>query len=508
MMSDAPPDREEWIRVVRERHAEEAEKKAGDGAKSNGLNGKAHTAAPPPAISGPYIIDASAPYDTAKLFRDVLFCVSEHPALFHHRGGFYCWSGAAYPEFDDAELRSRLYAFLDQCVTVEGRKQHRFKPNKSRVANIIDGLQAAANLSSTISAPAWLDQSPDLDPADIIVCGNGLLHLPTLNLLPHTPLLFTHNALDFGYERSASSPEWLKFLSELWPNDQASIDTLQEIFGLCLTGDTRHQKAFLLIGPRRSGKGTIARILTALVGRCNAVSPTLASLGDRFGLQPLIGKQLAVISDARLGAKADQHAIAESVLRITGEDDVTADRKNRQAWTGRMRVRFLVISNELPRLAETSGALASRFIILRLVNSFYGREDQTLTDKLLTELPGILNWSIKGLRRLKERGYFVQPASAAGAVQDLEDLSSPLGAFVREKCELGEHEIEVNSLFYAWREWCETQGRDHPGTIQSFGRDLRAVCPRLATRQEGKRGEQKRFYIGIRLQQEGWNHNG
>jgi putative DNA primase/helicase len=320
-------------------------------------------------------------------------------------------------------------------------------------------------------------------------------------LLPHTPLFFAHNAIEFAYEADASACQWLDFLCQLWPNDPESIDTLQEVFGLCLTADTRHQKAFLLIGPKRSGKGTIARILVALVGRCNAVSPTLASLGERFGLAPLIGKLLAVISDARLGAKADQHAIAESMLRISGEDDVTADRKNRDAWTGRMRVRFLVISNELPRLADASGALASRFIILRLVESFYGREDQGLTAKLETELPGILNWAIGGLQRLRARGYFMQPPSAAEAVRELEDLGSPIGAFIRERCELAPGRcVECGRLFEAWSEWCKTHGRDHPGTVQTFARDLRAAMPALKTVNLRTGDDRTRFYQGVGLQ--------
>lgn len=450
-----------------------------------------------------YTISAGAPYDTARLFRSVSHMVGNSPTLFWHHGGFYAWSGNAYPELDASDLRASLYGFLDQCAARDDKDKEPkpFRPNKSRVANVVDGLQAAANLSSTIAAPAWLDQAPDLDPRDIIACQNGLLHLPTLALLPHTPLFFVHNAIEFAYEADASAPQWLDFLCQLWPNDPESIDTLQEIFGLCLTADTRHQKAFLLIGPKRSGKGTIARILIALVGRCNAVSPTLASLGERFGLAPLIGKLLAVISDARLGAKADQHAIAESMLRISGEDDVTADRKNRDAWTGRMRVRFLVISNELPRLADASGALASRFIILRLVESFYGREDQGLTVKLETELPGILNWAIAGLQRLRGRGYFTQPSSAAEAFQELEDLGSPIGAFLRERCEVapGRH-VECGRLFEAWAEWCKSQGRDHAGTVQTFARDLRAAMPALKTANLRTGNGRTRFYQGVGLQ--------
>ena len=468
-----------------------------------------HDLLPRPRQIG-HVVDPAAPYDTARLFRDAQFGHADTPTLFYHRGGFYRWTGAAYDEVADADLRAHLYEFLDQCNVVvkdvadgnDGWDHRRFKPTKNRVANIIDALQAAANLPFEINAPAWLEGGTDIEPADIISCANGLLNLETLELLSHTPVWFSHNSVPFAYDKKAPEPEqWLKFLDQLWPDDPQSIKTLQEIFGLYLTTETRFQKAFLLIGPKRSGKGTIARVLIALVGRDNAAAPSLASLGERFGLQPLIGKLLAIISDARLGTKADQHAIAESVLRITGEDDVTADRKNRDPWTGRFRVRFLVIANELPRLADASGAIASRFIILRLVNSFYGHEDKTLTDRLLTELPGILNWSLKGWCRLKERGHFLQPTSAAEAVQEIEDLSSPIGAFIRERCEVAQgRSVDTSRLFETWCEWCKTQGRDHPGTIQTFGRDLRAAHPTLTTRQARLDGGKPiRFYEGIGL---------
>ena len=78
------------------------------------------------------------------------------------------------------------------------------------------------------------------------------------------------------------------------------------------------------------------------------------------------------------------------------------DRKYASAWTGQVGSRFLILSNELPRLADVSGALAGRFILLSLTESFYGREDPGLTDKLLTVLPGILNWAIAGWARLCE----------------------------------------------------------------------------------------------------------
>jgi putative DNA primase/helicase len=245
---------------------------------------------------------------------------------------------------------------------------------------------------------------------------------------------------------------------------------------------------------------------TRLVGPHNYAAPTLASLGERFGLAPLIGKSLAIISDARLSGRADQQVIVERLLSITGEDGQTIDRKyNPKPWTGKLSTRFVILTNELPKLGDASGALASRFIMLLMTQSFYGREDRGLTDKLLTELPGILNWAITGWETLKRVGHFEQPASAQQAMQQLEDLSSPTGAFVRERCEVGAaFESSTGDVFSAWVEWCTSQHRDHPGTVQSFGRDLAAAVPGLKTAQKGPRGAQARVYQGLRLKREEW----
>jgi phage/plasmid-associated DNA primase len=49
--------------------------------------------------------------------------------------------------------------------------------------------------------------------------------------------------------------------------------------------------------------------------------------------------------------------------------------------------------------------------------SFEGRENENLTDELLTELPGILNWAIEGWRRLREivESFFYQWPPSIGS---------------------------------------------------------------------------------------------
>ena len=141
----------------------------------------------------------------------------------------------------------------------------------------------------------------------------------------------------------------------MWGDDETAIALLQEYFGYVLCGRLDMQKMLMLIGPTRSGKGTIARVLTKLMGgRRNVAGPTLASMSTNFGLSPLIGKPLAIISDARLG-NVPSHTVVERLLSITGEDPLDIDRKYREHWTGKLPTRFVVMTNELPKFSDSSG---------------------------------------------------------------------------------------------------------------------------------------------------------
>jgi len=137
--------------------------------------------------------------------------------------------------------------------------------------------------------------------------------------------------------------------------------------------------------------------------------------------------------------------------------------------------------------------------VLVLTQSFYGRENPSLTARLLTELPGILNWALVGYRRLRQRGYFVQPASAHEAIEQLEMLASPIKAFIEECCEVRPGlTAPVELLWQKWCMWCESVGRK-PGTKQTFGRDLRAAIPSLKTTQPRDGDIRTRYYQGIAL---------
>jgi len=462
-------------------------------------------------IKGPFIflhdlalvLDPNAPMDIARKFVQRHHSREGVRTLHHQNGTFYAWSGRHYPEADPAQLRAQLYEFLDSAVRPSGESRVPFKPKRSQVDDLLDALKAVVNLDLCHRAPTWLGSAP-VPASEIVACHNGLLHLPSDDILSHTPEFFCRNALEFDFDPGTSAPaHWFAFLKELWPDDADadSIATLQEIFGLCLTGDTRYQKAFMLIGPRRSGKGTIGRVLAELVGRDSVVSPTLSSMGEQFGPASLIGKRVAIISDARINKHARLDRISERLLSITGEDTQTIDRKFLSAWTGTLQVRFIVLTNEVPEFEEGSSALAGRFIILQLMRSFYGREDLGLGKKLLNELPGILNWSIAGWQRLTERGHFIQPRSGIDLVEMLESLSSPIMAFVKECCVVGPYKIvEIKRLYNEYCAWNEENSKRSPLPSNLFGRNLYAAVPGLSvTQPRGADGKQVRVYTGIGL---------
>lgn len=448
---------------------------------------------------------APAPTQPLRVARELVRAMYQHPsgfALRDSRGDFYQYDGACWPELDARLVRATAYGWLEDAVYVieakSGPALVPWDPTRHKITDVMDALRALVVLDG--QPPMWTDGSIEPPAREIVAMRNGLLHIPTRTLHQHTPRFFTHHALPFDFDAQAPPPgQWLEFLAHLWPDDATAVAGLQEVIGYVLGGDTRQQKMFLLVGPRRGGKGTIGRVVTGLLGAHNVAAPTMASLATNFGLQPLIGRPLALISDARLSGRVDTKVVVERLLSISGEDSLTIDRKYREPWTGRLPTRFVILTNELPRLSDSSGALASRFIVFVLTKSFLGQEDPALTDRLLAEAPGIFNWALEGLDRLTARGHFEPPASGREAVQQLEDLASPISAFVRDCCNLGpDQQVKVDDLWLAWRGWCVADNRG-PGTKAVFGRDLRAAVPTLHKARPRDDGDRTMVYKGIGL---------
>lgn len=453
------------------------------------------------------MIFSGTPLETARLFQQHL---PEDGKIIFWRGEFYTWDRCRYVVREKVYLHKLLYDFMSRCVTLKTDPKTGdsevvgFNPRRSHIEDVMHALAAVCS-KEFHEAPCWIDRRPgDPEPGEIMVFQNGFLHIPTRTLMSATHRLFVVNALDFDYTPDAPAPtEWLRFLEGVWGDDPESIAALGEMFGYLLTDDTSQQKMFLMVGPPRSGKGTILRVLESLVGHDNRVSPSLQSLGGNFGLQPLIGKRLAMISDARLSGRADQAPIVENLLRITGEDTLSVDRKFLGPWSGKLSVRFVMASNEVPSFTDASSALPNRFIMFKMTRSYLGHEDHGLTARLMRELPGILLWALDGLDRLRERGYLMAPSSGQELHDEMREQASPVSAFVGARCVLDPSaSVPRDDLYKAWLEWCEEEGMDYPGTKVAFGRRLSAAFPQVGRTQPRGSSGRTNLYTGIRLRSE------
>jgi P4 family phage/plasmid primase-like protien len=243
-------------------------------------------------------------------------------------------------------------------------------------------------------------------------------------------------------------------------------------------------------------------VLTRILGKHNVANPTLTSLGGRFGLATLVGKQAAIIGDGHLGRQSDPIAILERLKSIVGGDPQNIDRKGRDEMTNvRVHARFTIAVNELPRFPDASAALHSRFLLIPFNVSFEGREDIDLKSKLLNEIPGITNWALDGLCELHRTGRLLQPEVGRELLDDFVRHSSPVKAFIEECCEVGaEKEVVSAELYCAWKSWCSEKGHQS-GSEVTFGIKLKAAvrCSR------GRKRIQKRpkyVYRGIGLTDE------
>jgi len=325
--------------------------------------------------SGAIVLNPSRTQPSAKAFLLEKYHHAEGFTLKHYNGDFYCWTGRNYNQVPIELIKKEMQNWLtDALMYKKSDGLVPFPANDKTINSVVNALELECLLSSNIDIGAWLGN--DLPPtANPIFVKNCVYDWRTGEQFIHDPRWFNVSCVDANIEGNTPTPHrWQRFLNDLWGDDQKSKALLLEFMGLCLIPDTSYQKMLFLIGLPRSGKGTIIRILTAILGAINVANPSADQLATEFGLQPLVGKLLAVLSDARFTGKEIQVAI-ERLLNITGEDRMMINRKHQTHLNTKLLTKILVAANAMPILPDNSGAVANRVLYLQLSNSFLGRED-------------------------------------------------------------------------------------------------------------------------------------
>lgn len=339
---------------------------------------------------------------------------------------------------------------------------------------------------------------------NIIAYRNGILDLEKYRagdrtLLAHTSKWISTFCLPYQFDPKAACPKWLAFLCEVFEGDQQRSDLLQEWFGYSLTADISQHKALVKLGPPRAGKGTTDAVLRAVVGEDHTTGFNLHYLADKFGPRRLEGKLVAFVGEVNLANSREKYRILETWNSIVGGDAVPIERKNKdESPSVVLPTRFSISCNEMPSFVDPTGALAARLLILNYDKSFLGREDRSLTDKLLSEIVGISNWALEGYCRLRTNGRFTEPTKAKELLTGFRRENSHLFAFMQDCLVVNktldpgnldgvgivEHDVKVNSadLEQAYKSWCLSHS--YEPNFAWMGRSLRALLPKLLSKRK------------------------
>jgi len=314
---------------------------------------------------------------------------------------------------------------------------------------------------------------PGHNTESLIVYQNGILDLDEMKFYGHEPAYLCVNIMPYEYRNTVTCPQWSSFLNEVFEGDQQRINLLQEYMGYCLVRSYSFHKALMMIGLRRSGKGTIGRIIRKLVGAHNYSAAGLEDLANDATLDALRTKTVAFDGDAHDVSPGSRGQVLTRFKKITGNDAIQFGRKYKSSMDTTLPTRFIIAANNMLNFSDDSGAMTGRLCILPFNLSWQGREDLSLGDRLETEIQGIANWAIEGLVRLRSNGRFTEPDISMEEIEQLTESYSPLLAFAKECLQFGATEqVGSQTLFQAYSLWCRQNGRK-PGHVGSLSNHMK-----------------------------------
>lgn len=300
-----------------------------------------------------------------------------------------------------------------------------------------------------------------------------------------------------SYDNNANCPRFMEFLNDIFNNDQELINLVGEMFGYCLTASTKFESSFILYGQGANGKSTLINVLKELITPANLVALNINQLNSDFNRAALMNK-LACIS-TEFDGKISNSGIFKQI--VSGES-ISASYKYKDVFTFTPYAKLVFALNALPKVFDTSNGYYRRLIMIPFDNSYEGEnKDIDLTDKLLLELDGILQFAIAGLQRLGQKGKFTVSLRAEGLKQAYRLENDPIGYILDQLVEEAvDGTVGSRELYTAYQEYCMENGFKGVMNSQNFGKQLRRLFTKIDAHRTTIDGHKETIYCGIRLQ--------
>ena len=382
------------------------------------------------------------------------------------------WSGTRW-ERDDAgrvhklakETVRGIYAVAARAEDEDRRKALAKHAASSEAETKIRAMVELAKSEVPIS-PDELDADPLL-----LNCQNGTIDLRTGELRGHRREDLITKLAPAAYDSNAAAPTWESFLERVLPGEELR-GFVQRAAGYSATGDTSEQCMFIHHGPGANGKSTFQETVSAALGDYAMRTPTETLLVKRSGGVPndvarLKGARFVTASETEEGRR-----LAESLVKdLTGQDTISA-RFMWAEWFDFKPTHALHLStNHKPEIRGTDAAIWRRIrLIPWAVTIPPAEQDRKLSEKLRTELSGVLAWIVRGCSEWL-RGGLQAPEEVRQATRAYRAEMDVLAAFLADCCLRGEEEEFAGELWGAWKRWCEETG-EQVGTQKRFGGQL------------------------------------
>jgi putative DNA primase/helicase len=339
--------------------------------------------------------------------------------------------------------------------------------------------------------------SPTLFDSDRWLLGvaNGVVDLRTGEFREARKEDYITKQAGVAYDPAATCHLWEKFLLRVFAGDAELISFIQRAVGYTLTGEILEQCLFFPYGTGQNGKSTFIESMHQLMGTYAVkASPALYTL-NRWGTEPeaeiarLKGTRLATGSETEEGARLAEARVKDS----TGGDTLTGRELYGHPFNFSPTHKLWIYGNHLPDIRGNDDGIWRRIKLIPFeVKKPDEAKDPKLPEKLLKELPGILNWAIRGCLEWQKRGLGT-PATVIEATTEYREEEDEIGEFIGEKCTCA-GQVERSDLHDAYREWAEGRGVRMPMTTKAFAKRLR-VRPGISELKSNGR----RYWNGISL---------
>ncbi len=401
----------------------------------------------------------------------------------HSRKQWHAWTGkrwATEAEGATIQVHKAIVAFSDKLLADAARLGEEGNALKAQGLRL-QSASAIKALMGVLENQAEMYAAPgDFDPDPFLLnLQNGVYDQRSHRLLPHDPKFMITKIAPVSYDPGAKCPRFDAFLQDISLGRDDWADYVMRVLGYCTTGDVSEHKFWLFTGDGRNGKGTLINTVFRLLGSDYAVKCASDMFTEKYvqkhaqEVMKLQSKRLAYISEVPKASAWDTMKLKAH----SGGDILSGNRMRENDEQFEISHKILILANEAPSWDADDKALARRMKRVPFdLQIPEGEEDKGLEAALASELPGILNRLLKGVRRWQEIGFgpVAEPQCVRETTQAYREENDPITAWLEDKAELGpENRATRADAWTSWNSYCIANGlQKDMGTQISFGKRL------------------------------------